>query len=220
MTKPYGDPEKARVLVVGHDPRLQSSDTAAEYAFFADYFFRTAPRSGPEKRKYGLAASVFHMVASLTCGRVEPDEVLLTNLCNQSLPHAPKRKTVLIPETAARVGVSQIAGLVSNSTIKVVLAMSQQVNYWLRALEYCDADPIFVKEAKPKQVGVDHAPPYYEPQKPKAFLRVCGQALESPGEFVVVPVLHVKQWPLNPRMSAYEPCVSLAERNVSQLLIS
>ena len=35
--KPYGDPATAKVLVVGHDPRLHRSKAEAQCAFFMDY---------------------------------------------------------------------------------------------------------------------------------------------------------------------------------------
>lgn len=35
--KDYGELSKAKVLVIGHDPRLRANDTIAEYYFFADY---------------------------------------------------------------------------------------------------------------------------------------------------------------------------------------
>jgi len=38
-TQPYGDITKAKVLIIGHDPRLQQSDTMAGFCFFADYYF-------------------------------------------------------------------------------------------------------------------------------------------------------------------------------------
>lgn len=57
--KPFGDLKTAKVLVIGHDPRLQKSNTIAEYCFFADYFFRPLPKSPSELRKYKLAESLF-----------------------------------------------------------------------------------------------------------------------------------------------------------------
>ena len=218
MTKPFGDPRKARIMVVGHDPRLQSSDTIANYAFFSDYYFKEIPRPSAEKRKYRFAESVFSMVRDITGGHVQPDEVLLTNLCNRALPHAPKGKTVLIPEAEAKKGIAEIAGLISGSSIKVILAMSQQVNYWLQELHYCDSDSLFVNESKPKPIGLASSPPFYMPRKPRAFLRVCGRAFESLGGCMVVPVLHAKQWPLNSRMTAYRPCYNVAKSNLSERL--
>lgn len=33
FVKPYGNLDKAKVLVIGHDPRLIKSETIAEYCF-------------------------------------------------------------------------------------------------------------------------------------------------------------------------------------------
>jgi hypothetical protein len=41
-----------KALLIGHYPRLQKSDTSADYALFADYHFRNEiPTSPAEKRK-------------------------------------------------------------------------------------------------------------------------------------------------------------------------
>ena len=58
-TKPWGDPETANILVIGHDPRLQETATIADYCFFADYYFQPKPEKKNELRKYGLAESLF-----------------------------------------------------------------------------------------------------------------------------------------------------------------
>lgn len=47
-----------RALLIGHDPRLQISDTQAEYVLFANYFFDNTIKDKAFKSKYGLAASV------------------------------------------------------------------------------------------------------------------------------------------------------------------
>ena len=44
-----------KVLLIGHDPRLQTSDTIAKYALFADYYFREQPKNSSGKRKYNFA---------------------------------------------------------------------------------------------------------------------------------------------------------------------
>jgi len=91
----------ARVLVIGHDPRLQRSSTQAQYAFFGDYYFRPIPRQPSERAKYRLAEKVFGCAAHLTSHRYTAYRVALTNLCNKMLPRPPARHTVLIPEQAS-----------------------------------------------------------------------------------------------------------------------
>ena len=80
QTLPYGEPMTAKVLLIGHDPRLQKSDTIAQYALYADYYFRfpNAPTYGPHKAKYGLAQKAFDYAAWLTGGRYTADQVLST----------------------------------------------------------------------------------------------------------------------------------------------
>lgn len=41
MTKDFLYPKTfaPKALIIGHDPRLQNSDTIADYALFADYYF-------------------------------------------------------------------------------------------------------------------------------------------------------------------------------------
>jgi hypothetical protein len=203
-TKPYGDPARASVLLIGHDPRLQQSDTVAPYSLFADYHFRPKPTKGSESAKYDLAAAVFGMVGWLTGDGVRADEVVVTNLCNQTLPHAPKGRTVLIPEAQAACGIAELHSLLSGSSIRVIIAMSQQVNYWLQLLGFCAANPAFLEAAQPSASGVANDLPFYQQRKPGAFTIVCGRRHEGPGGVPVFPVVHVKSWPLEgPFLNAY-----------------
>jgi hypothetical protein len=156
-----GDLSKAQVLVIGHDPRLQESNT---------------------------------------------------HLCNVGLPHAPKGKTVLIPEQEAEAGVNVIRGILNQSSIEVIFAMSEQVNYWLQKLGFYPAVPDFLDKAEPKPRGLSHDPPYYEHRESKAFQLICGQC-HTDGSRKVFPVLHAKQWPLRGGLAraygkAYENCVN------------
>jgi len=195
-TLPYGNPKIARVLVIGHDPRLQESDTVAEYAFFADYYFRPIPASGSEKRKYGFASSVLSCINHLTAGKYRDEELMITNLCNEALPHTPKGKTVLIPESKAEEGLAHIRQLLVRSKIEVIFAMSLQVNYWLHNLRFCLHDSTFVDLATPRESACYGPNPYYSPKKHKAFQLVCGREYMADGKYRLYPILHVKQWPL------------------------
>ena len=200
---PYGNPTTAKVLLIGHDPRLQSSDTVAQYAFFADHYFQhdAPPTHGPAKAKYGLAKAVFDYVAWLTAGRYTPDQVLLTNLCNHALPHAPKGKTVYIPESAAREGLTSIRSLLAQGSVEVIFATSNQVTYWLGQLGFFDPGSDFLRAAAPQPKGVANDPPYYAQSKSRSFTLVCGKRFVADGRWTLVPVVHVKNWPLTGRFT-------------------
>lgn len=212
-TKPFcaGDLANARVLVIGHDPRLQVSDTLAQYAFFADYFFRSRPNQRSEAAKYDLAKATFGYIGELTSNRYSADQLLLTNLCNVGLPHAPNKKTVLIPEERAKEGIDAIRSLLEQSPVEIVFAMSLRVNYWLQKLGFYPSVGDFLRKAAPKASGLSSKSPYYEPQQSRAFQLICGRSCAADGR-EVIPILHVKQWPLKPRFvaaygQAYEDCI-------------
>lgn len=188
-----GDFAKAEVLVIGHDPRLQRSRTQAEYAFFGDYYFWPVPRQRSDLAKYQLAQAVFDYVGVLTSHRVCPDRIILTNLCNSSLPQAPKGKTVLIPEREAKEGIKAINSILEKSTVRTVFAMSEQVNYWLQALGFYPEVPKFLSAAEPKERGVDARVPFYEPKGKRAFQGICGKPFVI-GRYSIYPILHVKNW--------------------------
>ncbi len=218
-TKPYGDPTRSSVLFIGHDPRLQKSDTVAPFSLFADYYFRPRPASSSEAAKYDLAKAVFQMVGWLTGGSVHPEEMVVTNLCNEALPHAPNGKTVLIPEEQATRGVAELHQLLSGSSIRVIVATSQQVNYWLQRLGLCSANTAFLEAAEPSPRGRSAAPAFYQPRKPRAFTLVCGQRHVGPAGTPVFPVVHVKNWPLRGRFldaygAAHERCRHLIQQDL------
>lgn len=70
--RPFGDLATATILIIGHDPRLQRSQTEAEIAFFFDYLTRPRPKSRPEARKYDLAQAVTdHLLKNLSTAKRE-----------------------------------------------------------------------------------------------------------------------------------------------------
>lgn len=211
-TKPFCQAglDQARVLIIGHDPRLQRTDTQADYALFGDYYFRPEPASRSEHRKYGLAKAAFSCAAYLTGGRYPAEQTALTNLYNGSLPRAPRRRTVLIPESAARAGLAEIRALLDKGQVELILPMSQQVNYWLQLLGFYGPAPEFLSSSEPSPAGVSHDPPFYRPLRSRAFPLICGNLYSGP-DCTVVPILHVKQWPLRGRFrvayaEAYDHC--------------
>jgi len=205
MTKDWKSLREARALVIGHDPALQKSDTQAGFALFANYCFKPEPSSRSERRKYGLAKSTFDQISFLTNDSIKPEEIYITNLCNDKLPHAPVKKTVFIPKSKAEEGIKHIKEiLLSNPSIKYIFPMSLQVNYWLQKLGFYQGSQEFVDSSEPSKAGMNSNPPYYTPCKGRTFLMICGNCYRvSAGNQVVFPILHSKNFPLKGRLIAY-----------------
>ena len=215
-TRPYGNPASARLLVIGHDPRLQRSDTLAEFAFFADYFFQQEPRAPGEKQKYELARSLYKYIDYLTDASCVPKAVLVTNLCNEALAR-PSKGTVFIDEEHASQGIRDIEGLIRDSSIRAIVAMSQQVNYWLQQLGFCEHVKDFLDGAAPAPQGLRSEPPSYKGRKSGIFRTICGRVLK--GRLApVVPVVHVKNWPLKGRFTVYRECHADARHHLPNLI--
>ncbi len=198
----------AKALIIGHDPRLQKSETIAECALFTNYYFNSVPNKSSEKRKYGLAKKTINQILFLTNNKIDPNEIYVTNLCSNSLPHAPKGKTVLIPECEAIEGLKHIENILfENPSIEYIFPMSLQVNYWLQKLEFYNSDNGFLEKSQPKQIGIINDPPYYCPLKTRTFLLVCGNAYKTKnGNHIVIPTLHSKCYPLPKNFVAYQEC--------------
>jgi len=195
-----------KVLLIGHDPRLQLSDTIANYALFSDYYFGDKPKNGSEKRKFELAAKSFEQVLEITNHRYKAEEIYVTNLCNESLPHAPKGKTVLIPESIANKGFERITSIIcQHSTIEYIFPMSQQVNYWLQFFGLYQTNTDYLAKAKPKEKGINNDPPYYEAvkQSDHPFLEICGVVYHLNTGQKLIPILHTKQYA---HLTAYLQC--------------
>jgi hypothetical protein len=197
ITKTYYRSSDAKVLVIGHDPRLQTSNTQAEYAFFADYFFKPKPTDRRELAKYELAEALYTFIGWLTSNKYNNDDFIITNLCNHHLPKAPEKKTVFIPEDKAREGLKDIKKLLKDFNIKFILATSQQVNYWLEKLGFYNSGNDFLKKSEPEENGVRDN--YYEAVQSRAFLEICGRKYLA-NNIPLFPVLHVKQYPLKGRI--------------------
>ncbi len=201
----WGDIEKAKILVIGHDPRLRDSDTIAEYCFFANYYFKEKLTSNSDKRKYALANNTFEQILYLTNNKYCVRDIFLTNLCNEELPHAPRNKTVLIPYEKARQGLSHILKILEKGKIEYIFTLSLQVNYWLQKLKFYNAEKDFLEAAEPKQKGVDNSQPFYEPMRPKSFQLICGNVYNSQDRrYKVIPILHPKNYPLTGNFLCYQ----------------
>lgn len=197
-TKDWKAIDTAKVLVVGEDSNLQWSETVAKYAMFADYYFRGFPEDHGERSRNVESRNLFDYVMRLTVKQVTPEEVYVTNLCNDDVEPAPKGKRTFIPEEKALKGIEHIKWILSeNPSIRCVLAMSLQTNYWLQKAGFYEADAAFLKAAEPRRTGMESIEPFYQPVDGKAFTGVCGtihDATDFPVK--VIPILPVKDYPL------------------------
>ena len=218
-TQPFGDLTTATILVIGHDPRLQRSQAEAEVAFFLDYLARPRPTSHSEASKYDLAKAVVDYVGALAGREVSLSELYVTNLCNEFLEHTPDSGTVLIPDDLARHGVQQITQTVASGRFKVILPMAVQTFYHLCRLGFIDEESEvvrrFVHDASPRAAKATQG--IYVQSGKAPFLAVCGCRFHHRG-VAVVPIVHVKQWPLRPRAIRYAEPMARAQQEIRQLL--
>ena len=210
---PTNPTPESRVLVIGHDPRLRKSETLAQHAFFADLFFTRIPATKSDLAKYELAKAVFAYIGELTSYRYNASQLVLTNLCNVHLPHAPKGKVVLIPRPYAESGLHIISALVQKANIELIFAMSEQVNYWLQELDFCQPQSDFLERAAPKPRGVASRPPFYEPHQQRAFQGIAFRRHTTRLGIPLYPIVHVRSWPFRGPFEAaygrlYSACIS------------
>jgi len=219
VTKPFGDLATATILVIGHDPRLQRSQAEAEVAFFLDYLARPRPTSRPEASKHDLAKAVVDYVGVLAGREVSLSELYVTNLCNEFLEHAPGSGTVLIPDDLARRGVQQITQAATLGRFVMILPMAVQTFYHLCRLGFIDEDSDmvrrFVHDASPRAAKA--AQGIYVQSGSAPFLAVCGCRFHHRG-VPVVPIVHVKQWPLRTRARRYTEPMARAQQEIRQWL--
>jgi len=218
--KPFGDINSATVLVIGHDPRLQRSQTEAQVAFFLDYLARPRPAHRAEARKYDLARAVWEYVNDLASHHVPLADLYVTNLCNEFLDHAPGSGTVLIPDDVAKRGVEQIAQIVAAGHFRCILPMAVQTFYHLCHWGFIDEKDSellvqFVAGARPRASKAEQG--IYVQAGSAPFLSVCGQRFHHRG-VPLVPIVHVKQWPLKPRMVRYTKPMQRAQQEIRQLM--
>ena len=220
-TKPWGNPNNAKILVIGHDPGLQRSQTIAEYCFFADYYFKPKPIRKDELSKCKLAESLYSCVKDLTGGHFTNDQILITNLCNETLPQSPKGKTNYIPLKEAKVGLGTIRALLKGSSVQLIFSMSQQVNYWLQKLGFYSTDTGFLEKAEPTKIGTDYEPRYYSPKASGAFKDICGNKYMADNQYHLFPILHVKSYPLKGNfLTAYSDKYENCKKEIANLLPS
>jgi hypothetical protein len=206
----------AKVLVVGHDPRLQKSNTMADFCFFANYYFDQV--DDPQYlKKRALAKSVFEFVGDISGGKYRDPEIYITNLCNDPLPSAPKGKTVYIPNAKALQGLEHIRDVLYKTNIEVIFAMSEQVNYWLQELGFYDSQDGYRNDAKPKRAGTESHPRYYAPSVNGCFKKICGNEYKADNRHSIFPILHFKNYPPEGRFLTYRPSYDRMRTTVSTL---
>ncbi|MFC1902361.1 hypothetical protein ACFLX3_05510 [Chloroflexota bacterium] len=204
----------------GHDPGLQQSSTIADYCFFADYYFQPKPNRKSELCKYKLAEALYSYIRRLTDGQISDDKVLITNLCNETLPSSPKGKTNYIPLEEAEAGLKAIRTLLKDSSVKLIFSMSQQVNYWLQKLGFYGTDTGFLDKSEPKENGIKSKPSYYSPGKSGAFKEICGNKYVVDNQYYLFPILHVKNYPLEGNFLTYEENYSNCKTEAGRLIDS
>ena len=198
-TKDWKAINTPQILVVGEDSNLQWSETVAKYAMFDDYYFRNFPEDHGERSRNVESRNLFDYIMELTGHQLTPEDVYITNLCNDEVEAAPKGKRTFIPEEKAAKGIEHIKWILSeNPSIKCVLAMSLQTNYWLQKLGFYESNADFLQAAEPRRIGQQNFPPFYQPVDGKAFISICGKIYEATDLPVkVFPVLPAKDYPLS-----------------------
>lgn len=198
-TKDWKSINAAKVLVIGEDSNLQWSETVEKYAMFADYYFRAFPEDHGERSRNVESRNLFNYIMKLTGNTVVPEEIYVTNLCNDNVEPAPKGKRTFIPEEKALKGIEHIKWILSeNPSIKYVFAMSLQTNYWLQKAAFYGSDTHFLQAAEPRRTGMECISPFYQPVDGKAFRNVCGRMYDANHFPVkVIPILPVKDYPLS-----------------------
>ena len=222
-TKDWQPLFEPKILLIGHDPRLQKSNTIAEYALFANFYFDRINNSPRNQSKYNFAKSAFDMLLYLTNGRYEPEEIYITNLYNDILEHAPRGKTVLIPPEKISTQIERLREIIKkNSTIEYIFPMSLQVNYWLQKFGFYECHTEFLAMTEPSRKGMKNERPYFQPRKTGTFKLICGKRCKyNFGKQIVIPILHAKNYPLKGRfLQAYGECYKNIKNYFKQKSVS
>jgi hypothetical protein len=217
IVQPYGDLNLATILLIGHDPRLQHSLAEAEKAFFFEYLekYQYRPTYGPDARKYDLAHAVWDYVNDLADRCIPLEQLFVTNLCNEFLPPSQGRGIVLISDHLAERGVSEIRKNVSHGNFRLILPMSVQVLYHLCRLGFLDEEEetilTFTHKARPVTSKLEQG--VYKSTGTAPFLEMCGRLFHH-RDIPLIPIVHVKQWPLKKRFVRYTEPMESAKREV------
>jgi hypothetical protein len=218
-TKPFGDRSTAPILIIGHDPRLQRSRAEAETAFYLDYLARPCPGRRSEARKYELAQALLNYVRDLAGRHLAVENLFVTNLCNEFLDRPSVTGTIFIPDEYARRGVERIAEHVTHGAFRLIMPMAHQTFYNLCRLGFLDEKSElvqrFVQQSTPRSTAASQG--IYQPVTSGAFLNGCGRLFHH-RSIPVVPILHVKQWPLRSTAARYAQPMQRASELIREIL--
>jgi|GEM_PF-676603 len=194
--KPYGNLATAKVLVIGHDPKLQTGSTRAEFTFFMDYMEECRPATTSERAKHDLALCTYCYIKTLTGRSASFEDIYFTNLCNQFLERNGKG-TILIQCSIADQDIQEIEEILNKGSFEVILPMAQQVFYHLVRKGFVEGASsenlaTFLKKSQPRQKAAEQG--IYVPVGAAAFVDVCGNRYTHRSGIPIVPILHVKQW--------------------------
>ncbi len=191
-----------QVLLIGENSTLQWKDEVLEHAMFLDYYFRHAPYDLGERSRYSEARTIFESLEDMSAGVCRAEQVHGTLLSNDILARPPRGKHILVPQGAAREGLSHINSLIKRyPTIKYIFVMGMQTNYYLQKFGFYTSGELseqFIKGAEPRRVGLNSYYPYYQPVNAKPFREICFKryrAAQFP-DIEVIPILPVKSYPL------------------------
>lgn len=189
--------------------------------FFLDYLckYETYPSYGPEKRKYGLARAMVDYVSELAGYQVPLDSLYVTNLCNEFLPSTQGKGTVWIPEAQAKKGYQEICRATNQGHFKVIIPTSCQVFYHLARLGFLDEKSeqiaLFIERSAPQKNKQKQG--VYATSSKAPFLEVCGEKFHH-DRIPVIPVLHVKQWPIQAKAIRYTEPMERAKQVIGEIL--
>lgn len=220
--KPYGNPSRAEILVIGHDPRLKKGKAEAEYAFFMNLLEETEPSNRVKKSEYDLANSTYSYIRELTGDRVPLGNMYFTNLCNEFLPRPENKGTILIPDGLADKGICDIEDALEKGPFKVIVPMALQVFYHLVRTGFVtdgsgDELQTFCSQSKPVDKAKEKD--IYKAAVDSTFLRVCGRTFYH-GKVPVVPIVHVMQRIYMHKEDDYYPHMQQATANIQKALRS
>ncbi|WP_302673175.1 hypothetical protein, partial [uncultured Clostridium sp.] len=184
--KPWGNLKKAKILVIGHDPNLLYLNIFPEYCFFMEYLSDEYKNNNKYKNRYKLAKSTINYLRGLIDYKVNEDEIYFTNLCNNELSESTVKDLdymeYYISRENAEDGLRNIKEILKNSNIKLILATSLQVNYWLQELKFYKYNNTFLKEASPQSWFVSqncYVPTSRFDSSKSQFYNLCGECFKT-----------------------------------------
>ena len=117
-------------------------------------------------------------------------------------------------------GIAKIDKVVEEGHFKAILSMSQQVFYNLCLYRFIEEEDdrirSYIKSARPNPVKA--ALGIYQPVGKSPFLNVCGSCFHH-NNVPVIPILHVKNYPIKERIRAYIKPMERAAFEIRKALV-